>query len=234
MPKIPGKFLKYNELPDFNDDEIESGRPISQGQLDGAKIYSNREEYTKHLPKGMKYMEIGVAWGYYSELVCNNAQPSEIVLLDPFNSDLKCWSWRKFGECKCTNMKHELLFTPETNEQYIKNLFSKYGDVRTIKGLAPEDLPDDSSYDYIYIDMTNDRVEIRDVLKKTSQMVKPGGIIGLNDYVIYDGIIEDKPYGTYQAVNEFLHYNKNWSVDAIALHSVGFYDIYLKKDNYEK
>lgn len=229
MPKIPGRFLEYDETPNFNSDEIESGRPISQAQLNAAKIYSSREEYVKSLPKGIKYMEIGVAWGYYSEVVCKEVSPSEIVLLDPFNNDLKCWSWRKFGECKCTNMKHELLFTPETNEQYIKDLFAKYGKVRTIKGLAPVDLPNESDYDYIYIDMTNDRIEIREVLKKTSEMIKPGGIIGLNDYLIYDGIIDDSPYGTFQAVNEFLHYNKNWAVDAIALQSVGFYDIYVRK-----
>lgn len=229
MPKIPARYLEYNELPNFKDNEIESGRPISQEQLSGSKIYSSREEYIKSLPNGIKYMEIGVAWGYYSELVCQAAKPSEIVLLDPFNSDLKCWSWRKFGECKCTNMKHDILFTPETNEQYIKDLFSKYGNIRTIRGLAPEDLPDENDYDYIYIDMTNDRVEIREVLKRVSNMISPGGVIGLNDYVIYDGVIEDTQYGTFQAVNEFLFYNRNWVVDAIALHSVGFYDIYVRK-----
>ena len=229
MPKIPTRFLDYNELPAFAEDEIESGRPIDQGQLNGAKVYASREEYIKSLPSGIKYMEIGVAWGYYSEAVCKEASPREIVLVDPFNSDLKCWSWRKFGSCQCTNMKHELLFTPETNEQYIIDLFSKYGTVRTIKGYAPEVLPNENDYDYIYIDMTNDRIEIREVLKKTSQMVKSGGLIGLNDYVIYDGVIEDAPYGTFQAVNEFLYYNKDWTVDAIALHSVGFYDIYLRK-----
>jgi hypothetical protein len=229
MPRIPGKFLEYHEDPSDDETYIESGRPIYQGQLDNAKVYSSREEYIKSLPFGIKYMEIGVAWGYYSELVCQQTSPSEIVLVDPFNNDLKCWSWRKFGECKCTSMKHELLFTPETNEQYIIDLFSKYGNVRTIKGFAPNILPEETGYDYIYVDMTNGRKEIREVLKKTSGMVKPGGIIGLNDYLIYDGVIDDAPYGTYQAVNEFLHFNNNWEVDALALHSIGFNDIYLRR-----
>jgi hypothetical protein len=232
MPKIPTKFLEYNELPAFPEDEIESGRPVSQGQLNGARLFSSREEYIKTLPAGIKYMEIGVAWGYYSELVCQQSSPSEIVLVDPFNSDLKCWSWRKFGSCQCQNQKHELLFTPETNEQYIKDLFSKYGNTRTIKGYAPEILPGkEADYDYVYVDMTNDRIEIREVLKKLESMVKVGGVIGLNDYLIFDGIIEEKEYGTYQAVNEFLHFNQNWLVDAIALHPVGFYDIYLRKND---
>jgi hypothetical protein len=63
-----------------------------------------------------------------------------------------------------------------------------------------------------------------------SLLIEKDGIIGLNDYLIYDGIIEDKPYATFQVVNEFLRYNSNWSVDAIALHALGFYDIYIKKD----
>jgi hypothetical protein len=229
MPKIPARFLDYDELPDFKNDEIESGRPIDQAQLNGAKLYSSREEYAKSLPKNIKYMEIGVAWGYYSEVVCKEASPREIVLVDPFDSDLKCWSWRKFGSCQCTNMKHELLFTPETNEQYIFDLFSKYGPTRTVKGFAPAVLPNENDYDYIYVDMNNDRIEIREILKKVSAMIKPGGIIGLNDYLIFDGVIEDEPYGTFQAVNEFLHFNKNWVVDAMALHSIGFNDIYLRR-----
>jgi hypothetical protein len=229
MPKIPARFLDYDELPNFNNDEIESGRPISQTQLNGAKLFSSREEYAKSLPKGIKYMEIGVAWGYYSEVVCKESSPREIVLVDPFDSDLKCWSWRKFGSCQCTNMKHELLFTPETNEQYILDLFSKYGPTRTVKGFAPKVLPNETDYDYIYVDMNNDRIEIREVLKRVSKMVTPGGVIGLNDYLIFDGVIEDEPYGTFQAVNEFLYFNKNWTVDAIALHSIGFNDIYLRR-----
>lgn len=232
MAKIPTRFLEYNELPDFAEDEIESGRLISQVQLDGAKLYSSREEYIKSLPAAIKYMEIGVAWGYYSELVCQQTSPSEIVLVDPFDSDLKCWSWRKFGSCQCQNQKHELLFTPETNEQYIIDLFSKYGPTRTIKGRAPAILPaTETGYDYVYVDMTNDRIDIRDVLKKLESMVSVGGIIGLNDYLIFDGIIENEAYGTYQAVNEFLFFNQNWSVDALALHPVGFYDIYIRKNN---
>jgi hypothetical protein len=232
MAKIPTRFLEYNESPSFPDDQIESGRPISQEQLNNSKIYTSREEYIKTLPTGIKYMEIGVAWGYYSELVCQQALPSEIVLVDPFDSDLKCWSWRKFGECQCQNQKHELLFTPETNEQYIKNLFSKYGKTKTIKGYAPEILPNhETDYDYVYVDMTNDRVEIREVLKKLEPMIKVGGVVGLNDYLIFDGVIENSEYGTYQAVNEFLNFNQNWSVDALALHPVGFYDIYLRKMN---
>jgi predicted O-methyltransferase YrrM len=120
--------------------------------------------------------------------------------------------------------------------EYIKDKFSKYTGVNVIKGSVPQVLDTiDKKYDYVYIDLSNDRRLIRDTLNKVKDMIKPGGIIGLNDYLIYDGIIEDAPYGTYQSVNEFLFLNKEWSVDAIALHTLGFYDIYLRsKVEYQK
>ena len=225
--KIDGKVIK------LKDDEIAYSPNISQEQLNHAKVFSSREEYVKHLKKNIDYMEIGVAWGYYSELVIEHANPNTVYLLDEYDQDLKCWSWRKFGSCQCSGMKHELLYTPETHEQYIKDKFLFHNNVKTVKGDCEKTLKNiEQKFDYIYIDTYNGRSHIDNVLSLASDIVKVGGIVGLNDYLIYDGIIEDRPYGTFQAVNDFLFNNINWSVDAIALHAVGFYDIYLKKNKY--
>lgn len=226
---IPTRYLDKDETYVFPEGHIESGRPISQQQLANAKIFASREEYAKQLPKGMKWMEVGVAWGYYSDYVCSVADPRETYLADVYDQDLKCWSWRKYGECKCENEKHEMLYTPETHESYIIEKFSKYNNVKTIRGEAPKSLKLDNDYDYIYLDTGNERHEIRELAEAAHKLIKVGGILGFNDYLIYDGIIEDSPYGTFQTVNEFLHFNKNWSVDALALHPVGFYDIYLRR-----
>jgi hypothetical protein len=122
-------------------------------------------------------------------------------------------------------------YTPETHEPYIKELFSKYNNVSTLKGNAVDILPGiNKEYDYIYIDISNKRNQTRKVLNLSAGLVPIGGIIGMNDYLIFDGIIEEAPYGTYQTVNEFLHKNKNWSVTALALHNLGFYDIYIKRE----
>jgi hypothetical protein len=225
---VPSFIDSFPELP-LN--QIEDGHKLDQDQLNNTKLYASREEYTKHLPKNMRYMEIGVAWGYYSELVAENASPKSIDLLDFYDLDLKCWSWRKFGECKCEPVKHEMKYTPETHEPYIKELFSKYNNVSTLKGNAVDILPGiNKEYDYIYIDISNKRDQTRKVLNLSAGLVPIGGIIGMNDYLIFDGIIEEAPYGTYQTVNEFLHKNKNWSVTALALHNLGFYDIYIKRE----
>ena len=231
MPKKPFNQIPYDQEFKLKNDEIECAFEISQAQLNGAKIYSNREGYINNLPKNIDYMELGVAWGYYSELIAEQTFPVSITLVDWYNQDLKCWSWRKFGECQCTP-KHEYKYSSESHENYIKKMFSKYKNVDVIKGDAREIVPLlNKKFDYVYIDLTNDRFLIRDILKKVAPLIKENGIIGLNDYLIYDGIIEDDVYGTFQSANEFLKNNIEWSVDGIALHPLGFYDIYLRKNN---
>lgn len=232
MPKIPKPPLHPGEVKEFNKGEIESAYNLNQLQLANAKVFATREDYAKSLKQGIRYLEVGVAWGYSAQLFIDSSNAVEADLLDGYNQDLKCWSWRKFGSCQCEGMKHELLYTPDTHEQYIRDKFAYHGNVNTIKGHCPEVLDTiTKEYDFIYIDITNKRDVTRKTLEKASKLISDNGIIGLNDYLIYDGIIEDEPYGTFQTVNEFLHNNKNWVVDAIALHPLGFYDIYIKKTN---
>jgi predicted O-methyltransferase YrrM len=227
MPLIP--VMPLNGDGKVENGQIDCSYPISQDQLLNAKIFSSREDYITTLPKNIRYLEAGVAWGYYSLIIADRLSPTSITLVDWYNQDLKCWSWRKFGECKCTP-KHEMKYNSVNHMTYIQNEFSKYKNVQLIKGNSEEILLNlNQEFDYIYIDITNDRKPLRQTLHSAANLVPVGGIIGLNDYLIYDGIIEDKPYATYQVVNEFLHNNKNWKVDAIALHVLGFYDIYIKK-----
>jgi len=231
MPsRLPMPCLGPEEVKYFTDDQVESSWIIDQSQLNGAKIYSSREEYVKTLPQGMKWMEIGVAWGYYSDIVCKTTNPTSTELVDLYDNELKCWTDLRLGQCMCDGMKHERLYDSDTHEQYIIDQFSKYNNVKTIKGEAPGILPNDSDYDYIYIDTENERFHTREMLATVSKMVKVGGLIGVNDYTYFDGVILNIPYGTYNSVNEFLKFNKNWSVDAIALHQVGFNDIYLRRN----
>ena len=218
-----------NFIQPLQNDEIDCAYPISMEQLKNAKIFTSREDYINTIPFGCRYMEVGVAWGYYSELVINQKNPKTTTLLDWYNQDLRCWSWRKFGKCNCTP-EHKMLYTPETHMDYIKEKFKKFDNVELLKGNSQDILPTlNKQFDYIYLDITNDRNSIRPTLHAAANLVTTGGVIGLNDYLIYDGIIEEMPYATYQVVNEFLHMNKNWEVDAIALHVLGFYDIYIKK-----
>lgn len=231
MARKPVRPLEDN-FPLTSDDEIDSAFLIPQEQLNSAKIFKNRETYVETLPKQIRYLEVGIAWGYYADLVIKHANPSSVHVLDLFNQDLKCWSWRKFGECKCDGMKHELLYTMDTHLQFIEEKYKNIPNFKAIQGNSIYTLPKMAGkfeYDYIYLDITNWRQEIRPTLHAAASLVPVGGLIGLNDYLIYDGVIENAPYATYQVTNEFLLKNPNWIVDAIALHPLGFYDIYIKR-----
>lgn len=231
MPKKPVPGSNDNQIKHFAEDEIEDSPKISQQQLNEARLYSSREEYAKSLPKGIKYLEVGVAWGYSAQMFIDASEASEALLLDLYNQDLKCWSWRKFGSCQCDGFKHELLYTPETHQMYIIDKFSYHPKVSTMKGDALQILPTlNNKYDFIYIDISNDRHQTQMALSHASRLIDIGGIIGLNDYLIYDGVIEDSGYGTFQTVNNFLDQNKNWVVDGLALHNLGFYDIYIRRE----
>jgi predicted O-methyltransferase YrrM len=223
-------MLNRDEIKEFSLDEIEDSPKINQAQLDNARLFSSREEYAKSLPKGLRYLEFGVAWGYSAQLFIDASSASHGLLVDLYNQDLKCWSWRKFGSCQCQGMKHELLYTPENHQQYIIDKFSYHPSITTMKGDALNIVKQlNNKYDFIYIDISNDRIQTRELLRDSAKLIDVNGIIGLNDYLIYDGVIEDQPYGTFQTVNEFLSLNPNWEVDAIALHNLGFYDIYIRK-----
>ena len=174
MSKKPVGQFEFDKIVSLSNNEVENSHLIDQKQLLLAKIYTNREEYIKTVPLNSDYMELGVAWGYYSKLIADLRSPKSIDLVDWYNQDLKCWSWRKFGECQC-QPKHELLYTPETHQEYIIDKFSKYKNVNVIKGSVPGMLDSiDKQYDYVYVDITNERQIIRETLNKLKNMIKPG------------------------------------------------------------
>lgn len=225
--KVNGEFITLAP------DEIEDSPPISQEQLNNTKVYMSREEYAKTLPQKIRFMEIGVSWGYYSGLVSELTNPSCVYLLDKYYQDSRCWSWHRFGECKCKPNKHTYDFKPEEHKAWIEKKFSKYNNPVAVEGDCEQTLLtlDQKEFDYIYFDTNNQRKHTEITLNIISKMIPVGGLIGINDYLIYDAINVDRPYGTFQSVNFFLHENKNWSVDAIALHNIGFYDIYLRRNS---
>jgi len=227
LSKIVKARFDYNNLGQLNDNEVEDSYTISPKQLKNAKIFSKREDYIQTLPEGLRYLEVGVAWGYYSLLVANQKNPSAIHLQDLYNQDHMCWGQRYNGVCSCSQPHGN--YTADTHEAYILELFSEYN-AKTFKGDSRDILPKiPYKYDYIYIDSNNDRDCVTPTLWAASKLAENGTIIGLNDYVMWDGIIEEKAYGVSQAVNEFLEKNTDWEVDALALHPLGFYDIYIKK-----
>jgi hypothetical protein len=214
--------IGYNEQIKYEDHEMEKAFLISQTQLNNAKLFNSKYEYAKTLSKGIDYLEVGVGYGGSAKMFIDTTNAKSAHLLDLYDN---AQGTREPGgdAPKDSSISHE---------QYIKNKFSYHPNVKTIKG----DMKDvfftlEKKYDFIFFDAETDRLLMRNLLKHCSKIVNVYGVVGFTSYMNYDSVHYDVHVGIYQSVNEFLHFNKNWSVDAIVLHELGFHEIYIKRNS---
>jgi hypothetical protein len=214
--------LEYHEEKEYGYNEIEIARPISQNQLNNARIFTSKYEYAKTLNKNIVYLEVGVGWGNSADIFIGQTNATSADLLDWYNN--------------APGVLHPGGNAPEdksiTHEEHIKNKFSHYPNVNTIKGDAIDVLPIlNKRYDLILLDIGRERLMTRKLISDSAKLVNVGGVIGLTSYINYDSLMYEGHVGIYQSVNEFLHFNTNWSVDALVLHNLGFHDIYIKRNS---
>ena len=220
--KIIRNPLGYNEEKTYGSDEIEIAFPISQNQLNGARLFTSKDEYAKTLNKSISYLEVGVAWGYSAQIFINTTNAKSADLVDFYNS----------AHGIAVQEDRPLENISVTHEQYIKDKFSYHPHINVIKGDAKDIIPTlNKKYDLILLDMDTDRLLIRSLLRHCSKLTNVGGVVGLTSYINYDSILYNHPVGVFQSVNEFLHFNSNWSVDSMVLNDLGFHDIYIKKNS---
>jgi hypothetical protein len=214
--------IGYNEEKIYDEHEVEVAIPISQNQLNSAKLFNSKYEYAKTLNKNISYLEVGVGYGQSAQMFIDTTNAKSADLLDLYDN--------------AAGVRHPGGSAPKdnlmTHEEYIKDKFSYHPNVKTIKGDAKDIVFTlQNKYDLILFDSIAKRLLIRNVLRHCSQLVNIGGVIGFTSYMNYDSIHYDMPVGIYQSVNEFLHFNKNWSVDAMVLNDLGFHEIYIKRNS---
>lgn len=220
--KIIREPIEYGQHMLYGSHEMEVAIPISQTQLNNARIFTSKYEYAKTLNKDIAYLEVGVGYGWSAKMFIDTTNAKSADLLDLYNN---AHGTREPGGS-----------APEdssiTHEQYIKNKFSYHPNVRTIKGDMREVFFTlNKKYDLILFDAETDRLLIRNILKHCSDIVNVDGVVGFTSYMNYDAVHYDVHVGIYQSVNEFLHFNNNWAVDAIVFHDLGFHEIYIKRNS---
>lgn len=124
-------------------------------------------------------------------------------------------------------------FTPETHLRYVKNRFKDNSSVELLKGESSKVLAgliaSKQKFDFIYIDAGHTFEDVSRDLELSHELLEPGGIIGMNDYIMTD-YYYDTVYGVVQATNLFLQNHKEYRVEAFAFNHNLFADIYLKKN----
>jgi hypothetical protein len=220
--KLIREPLKYYEEKGYKDYEIEQALPISQSQLDSGKLFSSRIDYAKTLKKDISYLEVGVAWGHSAKIFIDTTNAKSADLLDYYNNASGIIGTGGPAP-QDSSVDHE---------QYIKNKFSYHPNVNTIKGDAENIIPNlNKQYDFIFLDIYRGRLITRKLLSDCSKLINIGGVIGITSYTNYDSILYEGHVGIYQSVNEFLCINKNWSVDGLILNTLGFHEIYIKRNS---
>jgi hypothetical protein len=186
---------------------------ISQEQLDNARLFKNKEEFTKHIPKGSRILEIGTLAGDYAEVLIREVQPSSIDLVDVFEA----YDW---PDCNRFDRNGHL--------DFVKNRFKNVKGITFNKGYSHKILPNlNKKFDYIYIDANHDYEHCKADLMNALPLLAEDGIIGFNDYIVDKDHGVD--YGVIEVVCEFLDQNKDWEVIGFALQENMYADIYIKK-----
>lgn len=188
-------------------------KTISQKQLNNAKLFKNKEEYAKHIPKGSKILEIGTLAGDYAEVLIKEVKPESIDLIDVFEA-------QDWPDCN--------RFNKTGHFDFVKNRFKNVECITYHKGYSENIIPNlNKKFDYIYIDANHDYEHCKADLMNALPLLTEDGIIGFNDYIVDQDHGVD--YGVIEVVCEFLDNNKNWEVVGFALQENMYADIYIKK-----
>lgn len=183
--------------------------------VQNAKILTDRFHILQHMPKKAKVAELGVLGGDWARHILEETNPSELVLIDTYNSN---------------DYPHMKRFIKDNHEQYIKAKFELNNDRIVIKkGLSWVVLSEyaDHYFDWLYIDAAHDYDSVKKDLVQALLKLKPDGFVVMNDYIMYDHHTHEA-YGVVQACNEFMKEN-NFEIQYLALHPEMFCDIVMRK-----
>jgi hypothetical protein len=188
-------------------------KTISQEQLNNAKLFKNKEEYAKHIPKGSRILEIGTLAGDYAEVLIKEVKPASIDLIDVFEA-------HDWPDCN--------RFNKAGHFDFVKNRFKNVKTITYHKGYSDKIMPIlDKKFDYIYIDANHEYEHCKADLMNALPLLAEDGIIGFNDYIVDKDYGVD--YGVIEVVCEFLDQNKDWEVVGFALQENMYADIYIKR-----
>jgi hypothetical protein len=190
---------------------------------DDARLFANRRDALRCLPREGRVAEVGVAFGDFSELLLEDLSPTTFHAYDLFTWDGSEHIWgRTTGET----------LRGRTHREYFEERFAtaiSQGTVEVIQGDSRVTLATapDAFYDVIYLDADH-RYEavVADVAIATTKLAADGYLV-FNDYIIYDHF-GGSTFGIVPVVND-LCVNQGWEVAYFALELEMYCDIALRR-----
>lgn len=201
---------------------IVPARPLLQESVNDGRLFANRKELIAGLDLGPSpvVVEIGVAFGDFSNYLVDTLSPSQFVGLDTFELHKVPILWgqpsSKFFNGK-THLEHYA--SRMTSAALKTDLKIVQGDSSTEMGRFP-----DAYFDLIYIDGDHAHEGVVRDTDVSVRKVKRSGVLVFNDYIIYDHL-GGAPFGVVPVVNDLC--NNGWRVVGFAFHENMFCDIAL-------
>lgn len=221
-------FIKYKEnfleatkdwdnekWSNYKDNPLVLVSPILENcHVKNCRLLKNRFRMLECLPKNSVVAEVGTQYGHFAEVIISITKPKKLHLID-YNFDL----------FKAEMSKNEKILLQQGIENGSVELHE--GDSSTILSSFP-----DECFDWIYIDADHAYEGVCKDIQQGYPKVKPDGMMVFNDYTNWS-VCEIMPYGVAKAVNEFCIAN-DWEIVFLALHSLGYHDVAIRKNTGEK
>lgn len=194
--------------------------PLGQEHVAGARLFANRNlMIASFAPRSdLRFAEIGVAYGDFSQVVLDLLAPAIFDAYDLF-------SFQEIPEtAKRLGGKSHAVFYADRFRGEVNS-----GRMRLFVGDSSRELQkvSDGFYDMIYIDGDHSYEGVKRDTDEALEKLRPDGILIFNDYTMYDHIAHS-PYGIVHVVND-LCVAHGWHITHLALHNQMFCDVALQR-----
>jgi hypothetical protein len=173
---------------------------FQQKQVEHCRVFADRCEILRSLPKGKIWAEVGTFQGAFARKIIDICQPSKLDLMD-----------LRFDLVEKLGYVHEsdtVTFYP--------------GDSTSSLLSQP-----DKKYDFIYIDAGHDLIDVARDAEAATLKLKDDGMIIFNDYICFSHK-EMRPYGVVPVVNSLVSHG-DWEVACFAFQNNMYCDIALRR-----
>lgn len=200
--------------------------PLRREHVQGARLYATRDDALEALPTGGRVAEIGVAYGDFSERLCDALSPALFDAYDLFRLHEIEVIWGRRSAETFHGRSHRGFY----EERFAERIAA--GEMRLFEGdsstLMANSCPD-QFYEVIYIDGDHSYDGVCRDTQAALAKIKRHGYLVFNDYIMADHT-GNAPYGVVQVVNK-LCVSGDWRVHYLALQAAMFCDICLVRQS---
>lgn len=182
---------------------------LSDRNIRNCRLVEDREAMLRQFAaesSEWKMMEIGVAFGEFSEQILDICLPKRLFLVDLWKDD-------RFGG----------------GLDIVQSKFRQCAEVKIYQGYSTQKLEEfkDDELDWVYIDTAHTYEVTKQELELCAKKVKPRGYICGHDYAKYN-VYSRCDYGVYDAVNEFA-VKENYEFIYLTMEEHGLQSFALRK-----